>query len=58
MTTIDPAHNLSSPRASEGDLRDIIAATLRRWPSAGVAVAVVRSGSPVAGAVIRRRGKE
>src|SRR5690348_7293449 len=47
MTTTDPARSDSSPRAFEGDLRDIISATLRRWPSAGVAVAVVRDGSTV-----------
>jgi hypothetical protein len=47
MNTTDPARSDSSPRASEGDLRGIISATLRRWPSAGVAVAVVRDGSTV-----------
>lgn len=33
--------------AGEHDLRNIVAAELRRWPSAGVAAAVVRSSSPV-----------
>jgi CubicO group peptidase (beta-lactamase class C family) len=47
MTVIDLTHNDSSTRASQGDLRDSIAAALRRWPSAGVAVAVVPGDSPV-----------
>ena len=47
MTVIDLTRNDSSARAPEGDLRDSIAAGLRRWPSAGVAVAVVRGDSPV-----------
>ena len=47
MTTIDPTRKDSAPRASEAGLRGIIAAALRRWPSAGVAVAVVRDGLPV-----------
>lgn len=47
MTVIDITRTDSSTRASEADLRDCIAAALRRWPSAGVAVAVVRGGFPV-----------
>jgi CubicO group peptidase (beta-lactamase class C family) len=47
MPVIDLSRNDSSTRASEGDLRNTIAARLRRWPSAGVAVAVVRNNSPV-----------
>jgi hypothetical protein len=47
MTVIDLTRTDSSTRASEPDLRDCIAAALRRWPSAGVAVAVVRGGFPV-----------
>lgn len=47
MTVIDLTRNDSPIRASEGDLRDSIAATLRRWPSAGVAVAAVRGDTPV-----------
>jgi CubicO group peptidase (beta-lactamase class C family) len=47
MTVIDLTRTDSSTRASEADLRDCIAAALRRWPSAGVAVAVVRGGFPV-----------
>lgn len=33
--------------AGEHDLRNAVAAELRRWPSAGVAAAVVRTSSPV-----------
>ena len=47
MTVIGLTSNDSSTRASEGDLRDSTAAALRRWPSAGVAVAVVRGDTPV-----------
>lgn len=47
MTVTDPTRNDSSTRASEGDLHDIVVAGLRRWPSAGVAVAGVRGDSPV-----------
>jgi CubicO group peptidase (beta-lactamase class C family) len=36
----------SGPAVAEPDLRRTIAKTLRRWPSAGLAVAVVRDGSP------------
>jgi len=36
----------SGPALAEPDLRRTIAKTLRRWPSAGLAVAVVRDGSP------------
>ena len=42
MTVIDPTRTHVSAPPAEGDLRDSIAAGLRRWPSAGVAVAVVR----------------
>jgi CubicO group peptidase (beta-lactamase class C family) len=47
MTIIGLSHNDSSTRSSDGGLRDTITAGLRRWPSAGVAVAVVRGRSPV-----------
>jgi len=47
MNVIDLTRTDSPTSASEGDLRDCIVAALRRWPSAGVAVAVVRGDSPV-----------
>lgn len=47
MTTIDLSRTDVSTRPSESDLRNTIAAALRRWPSAGVAVAVVRDSSTV-----------
>jgi CubicO group peptidase (beta-lactamase class C family) len=47
MTDIDPTRTHVSASPSEGDLRNTIAAGLRRWPSAGVGVAVVRGRSTV-----------
>jgi len=47
MTIIGSSRHESATGSSEGGLRDTITAGLRRWPSAGVAVAVVRCGSPV-----------
>ena len=47
MTVIDRTRNNSFIRASEDDLRKAIVVALHRWPSAGVAVAVVRGDSPV-----------
>jgi CubicO group peptidase (beta-lactamase class C family) len=47
MTVIDPTRTHVSASPSEGDLRNTIAAGLRRWPSAGVGVAVVRGRSTV-----------
>jgi CubicO group peptidase (beta-lactamase class C family) len=46
-TIIGLSRHDSSTRDSEGDLRDTITTGLRRWPSAGAAVAVVCRGSPV-----------
>ena len=47
MTVIDLSRTGVSTRPCGGDLRDTIAAALRRWPSAGVAVAVVGDHSTV-----------
>ena len=47
MTITGLSRHDPSTRDSEGDLRDTITTGLRRWPSAGAAVAVVRRGSPV-----------
>jgi CubicO group peptidase (beta-lactamase class C family) len=47
MTAVNLTRNDSSARVSKDDLHNTIAAALRRWPSAGVAVAVVRDGSTV-----------
>ena len=44
MTTLDVGH--SEPTVAESDLHRAIARVLRRWPSAGIAVSVVREGSP------------
>jgi CubicO group peptidase (beta-lactamase class C family) len=44
MTTFDVDRD--EPAVAEPDLRRTIATTLRRWPSAGLAVAVVRGDSP------------
>jgi CubicO group peptidase (beta-lactamase class C family) len=43
-TTLDV--DRSEPAVAEPDLHRTIARVLRRWPSAGLAVAVVRKGSP------------
>jgi CubicO group peptidase (beta-lactamase class C family) len=47
MIVIDPTRTQVSASPSEGDLRDTIAAGLRRRPSAGVGVAVIRGRSAV-----------
>src|SRR6266545_7241047 len=47
MAVIDLTRSDLSTRTSDEDLRHSVAAGLRRWPSAGVAVVVVRDNSPV-----------
>ena len=47
MTAIDPTRGDAPGESAEPDLSGTIASALGRWPSSGLAVAVIRDGEPV-----------